>query len=762
MRCAMVLVTLGGLVFSLASAQTLPADAVTLDAYNVVWSTPSANASGAMPLGNGEVGLNLWVEPSGDLVFYLSRTDAWSEVNRLLKLGAVRVQLDPPLVQPGSAFRQELKLRDGCVEIACGDAALRVFVDADNPVVHVTGAFQTPRTVRAALECWRNERHRLSDPTELKSSWTMRDAPADVEVWESADVVVPNEPGDVVWYHRNEHSIVPFTLRHQGLQELQELVHDPLLHRTFGGCLRGEGLVRDGERGLRSAQSLRELALSIATLSAQCDSPEAWVKQVRGLSATAPSAGVAREATARWWAQFWARSWVFVRGDEVSGERRADDSFAGSRVTRAYVLQRWIAACGGRGAYPIKFNGSIFTVEPVHTNGAAFNADWRNWGGDYWWQNTRLPYYPMLAQGDFEMMQPLFAMYRDVLPLCESRAKLYYGAEGAYFPETMTSFGTYANGDYGWQRSGVERGVVQCPWWQYAWQQGLELVHLMLDYYAYTGDEKFLREELLPMARSVLRYYGTRFKRDERGRLVIQPTQAVETYWHEVVNDMPSVAGLHAVLDRLLALPTEAANVEDRAVWQRLKAAAPVIPLSTADGKQVLAPAERFNPQRSNVETPELYAVFPFRLYGVGREGLDAAREAYARRVDRSFVGWTQDGTFAAMLGLTDEARQNLLAKVANTNSKHRFPAMWGPNFDWLPDQDHGSNLMLLLQAMLMQSDEEKIYLLPAWPKNWDAAFQLHAPGPTVIRGVFEAGMLKALHVSPESRRSAVVICPVQ
>ncbi len=451
-----------------------------------------------------------------------------------------------------------------------------------------------------------------------------------------------------------------------------------------------------------------------------------------------------------------------MRGDDPPAQRRADDRFNGSHLTRAYVLQRWIAACGGRGGYPIKFNGSIFTVEPLHTNGAAFNADWRNWGGDYWWQNTRLPYYPMLVQGDFEMLRPLFAMYGRVLPLCVARAKLYYGAEGAYFPETMTSFGTYSNGDYGWQRAGLAAGVVQCPWWQYAWQQGLELVHLMLDYDAYTGDEAFRRDELLPMARAVLRYYDTRFSRDERGRLVIQPTQAVETYWHDVVNDMPSVAGLHAVLDGLLALPADATPQDDRALWQRLKQALPGIPLRKDGDVEYLAAAERFDPQRSNVETPELYGVFPFRLFGVGRDRLEPARSAFHRRVDRSNVGWTQDGTFAAMLGLTDEARQNLLAKVANSHANHRFPAMWGPNFDWLPDQDHGSNLMILLQAMLMQSYEGRIYLLPAWPKQWDADFQLHAPGPTLIRGVFAAGELHELTVTPAERRAQVVVCEVR
>ena len=77
-------------------------------------------------------------------------------------------------------------------------------------------------------------------------------------------------------------------------------------------------------------------------------------------------------------------------------------------------------ACSGRGGSPIKFNGSIFTVEKVpgaSPETADGDPDWRYWGGSYWFQNTRLSYWPMLASGDFEMMEPWFRMYLEALPL---------------------------------------------------------------------------------------------------------------------------------------------------------------------------------------------------------------------------------------------------------------------------------------------------------------------------------------------------------
>ena len=55
-----------------------------------------------MPLGNGQVGINLWVEEDGDLRFYISRTDSLSEISRLLKVGGVRISLDPNPFKAGT------------------------------------------------------------------------------------------------------------------------------------------------------------------------------------------------------------------------------------------------------------------------------------------------------------------------------------------------------------------------------------------------------------------------------------------------------------------------------------------------------------------------------------------------------------------------------------------------------------------------------------------------------------------------------------
>ena len=107
--------------------------------HQVIWDSPSKNSLGAMPAGNGDIGISLWVEENGDLLFYLSKTDAWSDNGRLLKLGKVRVALKPNPYLSGSKFRQELLLEEGMINIQAGEGKkainLNIWVDANHPVV---------------------------------------------------------------------------------------------------------------------------------------------------------------------------------------------------------------------------------------------------------------------------------------------------------------------------------------------------------------------------------------------------------------------------------------------------------------------------------------------------------------------------------------------------------------------------------------------------------------------------------------------------
>jgi hypothetical protein len=111
----------------------------------------------------------------------------------------------------------------------------------------------------------------------------------------------------------------------------------------------------------------------------------------------------------------------------------------------------------------------------------------------------------------------------------------------------------------------------------------------------------------------------------------------------------------------------------------------------------------------------------------------------------RNYISWYQDAIFAARLGLTEEAKFLVIRKLQN--SGRRFPAFWGPGNDWTPDHNHGGSGMIALQEMLLQTDGDKLFTLPAWPKNWDVHFKLHAPYNKVVECKYENGEIKELNI---------------
>ena len=748
-----------------------------VDRYSVCWDSPSKDASGAMPIGNGEVGANVWMEDDtaekdgdksdayGSLLFYLSRTDSWAENGDLYKLGRLRVSLYPFPKGDNVRFSQKLDLAEGKIEFKIDDGrdsiGMQFLVDSDSPVAYLQGESTYPVQVTVTSEVWRTQTRML--PV-AERHHGLGQCPIDSLALEYADVVADNG-NHLTIYHRNEHSsYYAATLTLEGLADKEDLGDDPYLHRTFGYVAAGEGLeMKDGAPAetvefvkvaptvLTTPMPVRSFCLKVAANTKQTQSAEHWIQETEQMLGNAPSFALVAKRTAEWWTRHWNKSFIEVG---------TPDRTTGEKLTQAYVLQDWMTTCGGRGNYPIKFNGSIFTVEPGLTDARMpYSPDYRRWGPDFWWQNTRLMYYPMLKSGALDEIQVLFRHYFTLLPMLKRNASVLFGAEGACIPETSTIFGTYNGDDYGWDRSRLKTGEIDCQYIRNIWNPGLELTALMADYYRYTNDSQFARDTLVPFAGEILKFFETKFPRDDRGLIRITPSHAIETYWTDVVNDLPNVAGLHYVIGSLLDLPADCASAADREHWKQLERQLPAIPQQVIGGRKVFIPAEEKDERRTNQENPELYVVFPFSLCNVSSSDLQEGIDTYNRRIERYTIGWTQDGQEAALLGLAGEAGKNVVAKTANSNPKHRFPAYWGPNFDWAPDQTHGGNLMTTLQDMVLQTYDKGIYVLPAFPKEWNVRFKLRTFDGNSVSGRYEDGKWIEKPKTDRKASRKIIIC---
>jgi len=64
---------------------------------------------------------------------------------------------------------------------------------------------------------------------------------------------------------------------------------------------------------------------------------------------------------------------------------------------------------------------------------------------------------------------------------------------------------------------------------------------------------------------------------------------------------------------------------------------------------------------------------------------------------------------------------------------------------------------MIGLQEMLIQTVDDKIYLFPAWPEEWDVHFKLHVDKVTTVEVELVDGKLRNLIVSPFNRSKDIV-----
>ncbi|WP_373149508.1 DUF5703 domain-containing protein [Bacteroides finegoldii] len=756
---------------------------------NVIWNTPSRNSSESMPCGGGDIGMNIWVE-EGDILFYLSRSGTFDENNCQLKQGRFRIRLFPSPFKDAKDFRQELKLKDGYVEVSAGGTQIQLWADVYHPVVHVEITNAQPLRTEVSYENWRYKERmiRKGEGQQCSYKW----APPKGAVTTADFVSLSSKrklPGMtkkenlLLFYHRNpEQTVFDIVVAQQGMENVKSQMMNPLKHLTFGGYLFGDNLEYTGTTdniyagtdyrawNFRSSKVSRKEQFCIVLHTEQTATVEQWEQDLQiNLQRIAPQGKISskivsqdKKQTRLWWNAFWQRSFIEPIGDT---ENKNDSDI--KEITRNYTLFRYMLGCNAYGSVPTKFNGGLFTFDPCHIDEKqAFTPDYRKWGGGTMTaQNQRLVYWPMLKSGDFDMMSSQFDFYNRMLKNAELRTQVYWQHNGACFCEQIENYGLPNPAEYGFKRpEWFDKGVEYNAWLEYEWDTILEFCQMILETKNYANADI---TPYLPLIESSLTFFAEHYRQlasrrgrkalDGNGQLVLFPGSACETY--KMTNNASStIAALRTVLenygkkDEMLKtippIPLRYIEIKDS-----------LNPTASPELKQTISPAvswERIN----NVETPQLYPVFPWRIYGVGKENLELARNTYFYDPEaikfRSHVGWKQDNIWAACLGLTEEAKRLTLAKLSN--GPHRFPAFWGPGYDWTPDHNWGGSGMIGLQEMLLQTNGEQILLFPAWSKEWDIHFKLHAPSETIVEATLKDGKVTDLKVLPESRKKDIII----
>ncbi|MCI9171622.1 DUF5703 domain-containing protein [uncultured Duncaniella sp.] len=733
-----------------------------------VWDTPSTDSSASMPVGGGDIGLNVWAEDNGDILFYMGRSGAYDEHGTLLKQGRVRLRL---LGGNTSGFSQRLKLEEGYCTIDANGSKVTIWADVFRPVVHVEVESSKAISPAVSYENWRYADRPFKKGEGRQNSWK----------WSSPKGLITSRDSvfasgnAVTFLHANpDETVFDVTVAREGLDSVKNRLWNPLANLTSGGRLRGDNMrfvgtsdgVYDGTDyrawNFESVKPARKHHFTISFNNQQTKDLSQWIADVDSVERSVNLRND-RKASREWWRGYWDRS--YIASPDVN------DSIVG-RIARNYTLFRYMLGCNAYGKEPTKFNGGLFTFDPHHVKeDQVFTPDYRNWGGGTMTaQNQRLVYWPMLKSGDFDMMTPQFDFYNRMLDNACLRSQVYWGHDGACFAEQIELFGLPNMMEYGTKRPAwADPGVEYNAWLEYEWDTVLEFCQMMLESARYNGTDisqyRPLIEKSLTFFDEHYRYLASRRgskNLDGDGKLILFPGSGCETY--KMTNNASStISALRRVtgeyIDYMKAHGDTAVSK-----WTSLLGRIPEMPLRTVDGRTMIAPAKTWE-RINNVETPQLYPVWPWKFYGVtvsDSADLQVARNTYLYDPDalrfRSSTGWKQDNIWAARLGLVDEAFDLTSQKFAD--GSHRFPSFFGPGYDWTPDHNWGGSAMIGLQEMLMQTgaDGKKIYILPSWPLDRDISFKLHAPEKTEVEVKLQDGKIVYLNVTPSSRIDDIVL----
>ena len=689
-----------------------------------VWTTQSQNSAGSMPCGGHDVGMNVWVE-NGDILFYVSKSGMLDENNTLLKAGRFRLNIKG---QPfsGTDFEQRLCLDDGAIYIKGKGISIRLWADVYQPKVFVEMNATHKADATLSYESWRYKDRPVTKAECQQGSYKWN-IPADCTTF--ADSIKAAKSSIDFWHTNRSYTVFDYTVSREGLDAIKDELYNPIGGKTFGGSITMPGFKFTGtSTGTYASTDYKAWHYSATGIRQATVSIDLYTGET---ASTALSAKKSKAQSTKWWHRFWQRSFITAEGE-------------GAAMARNYELFRYMLGCNAYGEYPTKFNGSLFTFDPVYADPKCpFTPDFRKWGGGTMTaQNQRLVYWPMLKSGDTDMMKAQFDTYLRMLPNATRRTKFYWNHDGASFSEQIENCGLPNPTEYGKHKPGYDPGMDRNAWLEYQWDTALEFCSMIMQAHKYSGMDI---AEYEPLIRQTLIFFDEHYQYvakklgvkplNAEGKLMLYPSSGCETY-KMAYNPSSVIAALKTVAEQWIEYKGDSLN--------NFLSRIPPIPLRTIEGDTCIAPAIVWA-RIQNIETPQLYPVFPWRVYGMGRDNLHIARNTYLKDPHavemHSTKGWKQDNIWAACLGLTDEAFKLNREKLAD--GPYRFPAFWDPGYDWAPDCNKGGASMIGLQEMLLQEKPDGgLLLFPAWPKNINAKFRLKATGGRTVEAEIKNGTI--------------------